>query len=759
MKRNRLRLLLGATLLMASHTPLMLAQSVTQPSDQSGPVVKLPQFTVSTARGDPYHAGDSLSSSRIRSDLLDTPATINVITSDFLKDIGANSMFDGAQYVSGIGNGRLAGVNGILDRVTIRGFESTGRNTDNFHSEYQANVDPDLIERIEIVKGPDTILAPTGSPGGTINAITKSPLMTQENSVSVQVGFFNAQRVTLDFTGPLSSAHGLAYRMIAAYQDTRAFMRGPIRQWDVNPELSYQISSNSKLTLKYSHIDWAAYGAASSPSNTWIADDTAVNGGYASNTPPAGFTYRDHGGIPNWAARIDRVDRIAAELTTALASNINMRLAACYWYEYFDQDAGSISINTGNNRYNPYTGIYTPDYTWALDSATGTYLPTYSAEYNPTDVPRTGARTNNWVQDMQVQNDFAGNFRAGPVSLEPVAGWAYEHNPSKSEGRQTPIAHVNLYAQDLNPPMPVFEHIFPGNLTGQTLNKEQVYAYLRTGFLSDRLFSTVGVSRVWLDSIVTNELNWTSSQLKGSKDTYLAGALAKLTKNVAVYASYTTNANATTYLKQPLWQTGKQYEFGMKSEFFDRRLSLSAAHFQTSITNLVTPNPFYVGGSTTQPQNFLSDQGNHGFEIDASGGITKNLSILASFTSMRLRDVFGRRVRNIPDRTANALLDYRFHDGALKGGSVFLGVTYVGDQAGENPSSSATVLGVIEQVSYYVHARTIWNAGGRYTVGRYAFNLNVDNLANTHSVWQSSGRNSLSGYPLINVRLTTTVKF
>jgi len=93
------------------------------------------------------------------------------------------------------------------------------------------------------------------------------------------------------------------------------------------------------------------------------------------------------------------------------------------------------------------------------------------------------------------------------------------------------------------------------------------------------------------------------------------------------------------------------------------------------------------------------------------------------------------------------------------GGSAFIGCTYVGDQAGENPSSTATVLGVLEQVSYYVPSRIIFNAGGSYAVGGYLFNLNIDNLLDTHTVWQSSGRNSMSGYPLINCRLTTTVKF
>ena len=753
MKTNYL--LIGALTLGAAILP---AGAQTDSANQASETVKMPEFSVSGSQADAYRATDSLSGARIRTALIDTPATINVITNDFIQDIGANAMFDATQYVAGIGNGRLAGANGIIDRMTIRGFETNGRNTDNFSSTFQANLDPDLIDRIEIVKGPNAILAPTGSPGGAINAITKSPLMTQQNSLSMEIGNFNSQKLTLDTTGPISSVKGLAYRLIAAVQDTRTFQPGRLEQWDVNPEFSYELSSTSKITLKMTHVEWAALGSASSPGNTWIAGDQAANGAYVSSTPPPGFSYSNNAGMPNWGERSDRVNRIAAEFTTSLSQEVSMRLAACFYNEFFSSDSGTLNINTGNNRYDPYTGIYTPDYTWALDPTSGNYLPTYSAEYNPLDVTRTAALSRTWAEDFQIQNDFAGHFHAGSISLEPVAGWAFENNPSRSLGKNTPLPDFNLYAQDDNPPHPNWEAIKTGSESGATVSKKQIYAYMRAGFLDDTLFATAGVSRVWLNSVNTNELTWVPSTLSGTQDTYLAGLLYKVTKNVSAYASYSTNANATTYLNQPLWQTGKQYEYGVKSEFFNQRISLSAAHFQITELNLVTPNPFYVAGGS-QPQNFLSNEGNHGFEFEAVGGITKDLSLVASYTTMKLRDTFGRRVRNIPDTTANALLNYHFRDGLLKGASAFIGITHVGDQAGENPSSSATVLGVIEQVSYYVPPRTIANAGAHYVMGRYSFNLNVDNLTDKHVVWQSSGRNSMSGYPLINVRLTTTISF
>ena len=106
------------------------------------------------------------------------------------------------------------------------------------------------------------------------------------------------------------------------------------------------------------------------------------------------------------------------------------------------------------------------------------------------------------------------------------------------------------------------------------------------------------------------------------------------------------------------------------------------------------------------------------------------------------------------------MLKYDFRAGSLKGAGGFIGVTHVGTAAGETPPGSGlTPLGVVVQPSFYVPARTILNAGISYTWNDYRVNLNVENLFNERTVWQGSGRNSLSPFPSTIVRLTTTVTF
>lgn len=764
MKKHRSLVRLFALLTSSVVVQAQTSPASAPPSPSADETITLPTFTVSSERSNPYRATDSLSAARIRGSLIDTPATVNVITSDFLKDIGAASLFDATQYVSGIGNGRLAGGSGILDRQTIRGFENDGRTIDNFSSSFQANLDPLLYERVEIVKGPNAILAPTGTPGGSINVITKSPQFTAAGSATLELGQDFGNKLTVDSTGPISK--DFAYRFLAGYQDADSFVPGSIKSWSINPQLTWRISDRAKLTLKLNQVQWGTYGAAQNPSVTIHASPTLANGATMTLADIApGFIYGSaNGAAADWSYRKDRLQRGTLEFTTALTDRISMRLAAMRHYDYFYTESTGLVTpgqSTQSSRYNPYTGVYTPEQTWAKDS-TGTYVPTFSAQFNPASITRSDSLQRAYNNDTQFQNDYAGNFEFGPVSLQAVAGGSYSRFTSYNRqwsAASGQLANYNLYAQP-SPDLPAHPTVYTLGTNQYSVNtKKQAYAFARLGFFKDRLFVSGGVSRLWVDAPVTNNLTSKTTPLSGSTNTPLYGALFKVTKGISAYYSHSTNANAVLFNGAALFQEGKQDEFGVKTEFFNQRLSIGASHFQIRQNNIVTPNPSFFIDPVNNAQFFKADLTNKGNELDIVGGITKDLSILASYTDMKLRDAFGRRRRNIPDKTLNAMLKYDFHEGTVKGLSLFVGVTHVGDQAGEDPATSLTPLGVVTQISFYAPARTIYNAGASYTHGRYRFNLNVDNVFDKETIWQPSGRFSLSPYPERNLRFTTTLTF
>ena len=746
---------------LVASTPLE-AQPPAAPADET---ITLPAFSVSSERANGYRATDSMSAARIRTPIVDTSATVNVITSDFLKDIGAASLFDATQYISGIGNGRLAGGSGILDRQTIRGYENDGRTIDNFSSSFQANLTPLLYERVEVVKGPNAILAPTGTPGGSINVITKAPSFTRANVVQLEVGRYFTNQLSVDSTGPLPGTKNAAYRVIVGYQDADSSVPGSIRQWSFNPQFTYRFSPRSQLTLKLNHVQWGTYGAASNPSITIHASDALANGQTISpDTIATGFNYgKNNGSSATWAARTDRVQRGTLEFTHALTDRINLRVAGMRHYDHFWTDFTGLATPGQSNqgsRYEPSTGIYTPNLAWSRNAA-GAYVSTVSPQFDPTSVPRTAGAQASFINDTQLQSDLAGNFNFSGVTFQPLVGASYQRTTNRNKNWTAvagQLANLNLFAPVESPTRPTAY-----NVTGFThteTTKKQAYAFGRFGLLNDRLFVNGGIARLHVDVPVTNLATGVqSSRLTGSTNTPLYGALFKASRELSLYYSHSTNANGVLFNNAALFQEGKQDEFGVKGEFFNQRLLVTASRFKIKQNNIVTPNPSFFIDPINNPQNFRADLSNTGYEFDIVGGITKEISILGSYTNMELRDAFDRRRRNIPDTTINAMLKYDVREGAAKNLGLFAGVTHVGDQAGEDPATTATPLGVVTKISFFAPARTIVNVGGSYRIGRYRVNLNIDNLFDKETIWQPSGRFSLAPYPGINYRFSTTLTF
>jgi iron complex outermembrane receptor protein len=721
-------------------------------------VVKLPQFTVSSAAADRYRLSDTDSATRIRGQLANTPLSIAVISSDVLQDLGANSMYDATRYFSGVSNGRGSGDGGILDRQDFRGFESFSRTVDGLstilipsNNGFQANLDPQFIERIEVVKGPDSILAPTGSPGGSINVITKSPQAAPASDLTIQAGNENADKATLDSTGPLPlfGDPNWSYRVIADYQDGATYVPGSIRTWDLSAQLRYRLSDVSEVTVKYFGQQWELTGAIADPNDngSYVTAPSSVRGATLADTPPpgSGFAYDGWNGDTTWSSRYDRVNLVTAEFVQAFSDRINMRLAGAVLSDNFDQNAGYLSAAVPQESWDPVTG---------QETAIGN-------NFNPASAAEIANHVKILNRDEQLQNDFAGNFDLGGISLQPVAGWTYQQggNPTARDWT-APLPNSDLLSPlPYSPPRPGAAAYAPASATRSHAWQSQAYALVNAGFYDDRIFLVGGASSFWARSTSANLLAGHPTVLDGNHGTYLGGVLVKPVKSLSVYYTLSSNAAITVGANQaPVWQTGRQNEFGLKAEFLEQRLSFTAARFSIGESNLSSPNPLYNTDPANNASVLLTDETNHGYELELTGGLTKNLSVIASLTEMKLRDSYGRRQRNVPDETAALLLEYRWPEGLLKNLSVFAGAVHSGDSAGETVTGF-TPLGVPEQPGFYVAGWTVYNAGAGYRWGRYRFNLNVDNVLNSKFLWQPTGRNSVSPYPGTAVRLTTMVHF
>lgn len=735
------------------------------PAPEKEEVVILSPFTVSADNADRYRAADAISAVRVRAALLDTPSTISVITRDMMDDLAPNRVFDVTRYIAGVQEGR--GIQ-FQDRMIIRGFETQNgaRTVDNFLQSADAdNIEESLIDRIEVTKGPNAILSPAGAPGGSLNIITKSPIFRQQNSFTAQIGLFDSQKATLDMGGPFVEGSPFAYRFVASGQDTKRYWSATTKMsnWAIAPMFSWRINDKSLLTLKWIT---AEHWIPREPLFILSPDATATSGDpkLLPGIDPSGDN-----GIQPWSHVGTKSDDVFAVYTTSFNEHLNLRVAANGRRYHEDSDQNFLSTPGLGSRYNPATGVLTQDYTWALqntalpyNATTNPYVATLSPWINPTSIPNRGniQETLRWTGSLQA--DLAGTYQFGPVSSQTILGAAFSRQYAYSANKDGALPAINL----LNPVVayPAYPAGWPNN-TGSSYSNTQAYVSERLGLFNDRLYLTGGAMKFSSKLKNWNELTHVlNSSLDDSRNMSSLGVLFKATDHASVYYSHSTNANPVIVNNtQALWRAGVQDEFGVKTEFFDRRLSLNAAYFKIAQTNVTVPNPAYQT-DPTQPQTLVSDLKNKGFELELMGRLAKNLSVVATYSHLKMRDALGRKVRMVADNNASLLLNYHFDDGAAKGLAFNFGVSYSGKRAGDVPAANFTQLGVVEQVSFYTKPQYLTTLGASYRLNQHwAFRLIIDNPLDDHDyVSVGGGRitgTGLTTQPGINARFSTTYNF
>jgi len=188
-------------------------------------VLELSPFEVTASKDNKYMPTNAASGTRIALPIESTPLAISIMTADLMKDKGMDNVNEAIRFMPGI---RRNANNS--DQFTIRGFQARAARR-NFFSDAAdlsegrgRNVSAE-IERIEVLKGPSTVLFGFGNPGGVINIITKKPLNKQRSSVTLEAGDFDLFRGTIDVTGPLAKLGEaqLLYRVIGSYEDAGGF--------------------------------------------------------------------------------------------------------------------------------------------------------------------------------------------------------------------------------------------------------------------------------------------------------------------------------------------------------------------------------------------------------------------------------------------------------------------------------------------------------------------------------------------------------
>ncbi len=190
-------------------------------------VVELSPFIVSSAGDEGYRAANTLSGTRMNTSLLYTPASISVLTKEFLDDIGAENVLDMLKFAANTEHERSdpsGSISQAFDaRATIRGFTESV-----FSRDYLPNMvdgrgilasDRFNVDRADVSRGPNSILFGAGRPGGALNLTSKRAILNgRQKTVTLTVGDFAKKRSEFDFALPLVKDK-LALRANGVWED------------------------------------------------------------------------------------------------------------------------------------------------------------------------------------------------------------------------------------------------------------------------------------------------------------------------------------------------------------------------------------------------------------------------------------------------------------------------------------------------------------------------------------------------------------
>jgi iron complex outermembrane receptor protein len=730
-----------AVALSAQTTP----SPVAPPKDE---IVVLSPFVVSSGQEARYQATEATSGTRARVSLFDSPQSISVVTRDLIEDIGAGRVVEAAKYVAGVYESTIPNAQ---DRTTIRGFQNDGATIDGFSYFSFANVDPALIERIEVVKGPNAIMAPQGLPGGTVNLVSKKPIWADRGSISAQVGRYSSTRAELDVNRVVTPGK-LALRVVASAQDADDYGQNNFHQGFMGmPMLTYRFGPATELTVQVQAYNWRALNFTGVPISLYA-------------------TTNDHWqileGIPrDFSAQRDDITRhqsaqhYRAFFTTRFNDNLSMRVAA----NLIQSTATSVQLNIGGatvqvTTTDPATGRRVWDGTTRNDNP----LFTLGGSVNEQD--RTYAN---------LQNDFVLEFERESFKSTTVAGWAVNFAATYNEKNQNfTVTSPQSFTSYTYAPFTLT------NVTGintRYFRDQQIYVNQTLALFNERLLLNAGVSRDWYYSGNVDVLRSMRGHVAPDATLPNAGIVFKFRPELSLYAGFskqTTAINPTvtaTSTNTNLFntQTSKQYEFGIRSRLLDNRLTASLAYFDIKQNNFSIPNP--ANSAVPVPSPLLPplffDRVAHGVELEFNYAFSQQFSVVGNATVMKNRDANDMPFRGTAEKSGAVWANYTFaKDGPLDGLSVGLGADYLDKRAGDNPggaTSASTPTKVIRiQPSFWLPARTLINASIVYRVNaNWRSQLNIDNLLDEDYLQSSTGRQNVWVGTPFNAKLTVTYSF
>ncbi|MCQ2047490.1 TonB-dependent siderophore receptor [Stutzerimonas stutzeri] len=642
------------------------------------------QVTASAERSDGpvqgYRATRSASATRTDTAIHDTPQSISVVPAQVVEDIGATRLEDALDYAGGVERGNNFGGQGLTEFL-VRGFSTQEfyRNGFAVNRGYPNMPDASTLERIEVLRGPASMLYGRGDPGGTFNIVSKQPQAERRTVLGSQVNTDGLRRGTLDTTGALDESAAFTYRLNLVAEGSDSFRdHVESERYNIAPVLRWQLSDDTALILE---------------------------GDYLHNRHPMdrGLTR-----YPNQAGDLSR-DRFLGEESAGKLTNQNATTQLRLEHQLDSQWMlrGGIQYLDGS-----LDGGAVENNGLAADGRT------VGRNYSE--------RWLNW-NDLAVQANLEGHFDAAGLAHTLLLGvevddFNYDSQIDRSGGATSDFP-IDLYD-------PVYGQPLPALTRTTTYDDENLKSY--AFFLQDqialteRLTAQVGARLERFEQRYENKLtpagSWDQAHNAVSPR---FGLIYDLTEELAVYAntsrSFKPNRGADRSSQAFDPEKGIAHEVGIKYELPEHDLSVTAALFHITKENVLTSDPV-----DSNYQIAAGEARSRGFDISVAGNITPQWRVIGGYAyvdaevteSSSASMPTGTRLANVPRHSFNLLDTYEFAEGPLAGLGVGMGVKYVGDRKGgaTNTAFDMDAYTTVDLLAYYPLTE------------RVRLNLNLNNL-------------------------------
>jgi iron complex outermembrane recepter protein len=637
-----------------------------------------------------YVATRSATGTKTDTPLLETPQSISVVTADRIQATGATNVKEALSYTAGI---EIApyGSDSRFDWISVRGFEAytpgfylDGLQVRNIDTWSVWRADSYGAERIEVLRGPSSVLYGQNGPGGVVNVVSKRPQDETSREVRAQIGSNSHRQLAFDFTGPADAEKKLTYRLTGVTQDAELPAGDmPNDRYFIAPAFTWRPNADTSLTAltQFSRVDAGVYTRTVPAVGSLVATPAGTKVPASTFTGEPGFNRLKQ---DQWA--------VGYQFEHRLNNGLTLR-----------QNARYSEIDVDYRQVNPRNFV------------TVNANPADPANYRQITRRTSGSdeKSQSFVIDNQAQADlrfddwrhtllFGLDYQRTRVDIKAYSGGS--------------AAILDLYAPVYGGPV-----VTPAPYMDGVATVAQTGVYFQDQIkFGERWAATLGGRYDWAN--VKNASRQDGAQTKQSdgKASYRAGLVYLHPNGLAPYLSYSESfmpISATDPVSgRPFApETGRQYEAGLRYQPPGTGDSYSMALFDLKRRNYVT----YDDNSTPRQTGEVTVRG---LELEAAVQPIPQMNLVASYAWTPKADVtasanaaeVGKQLTAVSRHRLSVWADYRFDSGFKLGA----GVRYVGPNRGMNETAPADVPGY-----------ALVDAMVGYDFGEWSVAVNARNLA------------------------------